>query len=561
MKKLYVYISIGIVLAGSILATTCFGIRQKEKHSQWNEQYDVGMQFLLDGEYEEAIIAFSTAIDIEPKNDEAYIGLIKAYIATNDYDTAEKVFASLRKNDSNSNSLSELYLEIQTKKEEYVKTLGREQDISIYRNFLSNVIIPQQGLADVETINATDPFETPFDELDDCGGLLSAYIIDMDADGTNELLVLGMVPPYFEVYLRIYTIRNSTVVPVCDEILVAQIGRSHELDERVFILNDGKNARVLVYNELISAGHDYYFRIIGNDDEGITTILDMSYIDNTGNGYTAYVSCDIALEEIMEKQFDAQEHFSNKLLYGLVFNSDYSDYEAVYDNVYADAFSAVRDVFTYYNMLVSWEDERFWSIIFDSNQYQIEEIYRSGGNIKKNVFSEEFQDLVEAETVQNELVEQTVADEKSPIEFIGKTLGDLFAYYGTNYEIDALNGSTYFKYPNSPYFFIGKFIMPDSVKDSYQIRSIYAYENYDFIEGLTTNMTFSEVKECVGEKVSLDDPIAYMNYLDYQHGKLEYALDFTLDGYIFSYIWEDDPEKTDSYFVWIKRVDVAPTAD
>ena len=177
------------------------------------------------------------------------------------------------------------------------------------------------------------------------------------------------------------------------------------------------------------------------------------------------------------------------------------------------------------------------------------------------MFSEEFQDLVEVETIQNELVEQTVADEKSPIEFIGKTLGDLFAYYGTNYEIDALNGSTYFKYPNSPYFFIGKFIMPDSVKDSYQIRSIYAYENYDFIEGLTTNMTFSEVKECVGEKISLDDPIAYMNYLDYQHGKLEYALDFTLDGYIFSYIWEDDPEKTDSYFVWIKRVDVAPTAD
>ena len=51
--------------------------------------------------------------------------------------------------------------------------------------------------------------------------------------------------------------------------------------------------------------------------------------------------------------------------------------------------------------------------------------------------------------------------------------------------------------------------MPDSVKDSYQIRSIYAYENYDFIEGLTTNMTFSEVKECVGEKVSLDDPIGF----------------------------------------------------
>ena len=59
MKKAYVYIIIAIVLTGAILAATYFGIVQKEKHYRWNEQYDVGMQFLLDGEYEEAIIAFS----------------------------------------------------------------------------------------------------------------------------------------------------------------------------------------------------------------------------------------------------------------------------------------------------------------------------------------------------------------------------------------------------------------------------------------------------------------------------------------------------------------------
>ena len=54
----------------------------------WQEQYDLGIRYLSDGNYQEAIIAFETAIEIEPKRPEAYLGIAEAYIAAGDRDAA-----------------------------------------------------------------------------------------------------------------------------------------------------------------------------------------------------------------------------------------------------------------------------------------------------------------------------------------------------------------------------------------------------------------------------------------------------------------------------------------
>lgn len=54
----------------------------------WQMQYDLGMKYLSEGNYEEAVIAFTAAIELEPKNVPAYIGLSDVYLATEDYDNA-----------------------------------------------------------------------------------------------------------------------------------------------------------------------------------------------------------------------------------------------------------------------------------------------------------------------------------------------------------------------------------------------------------------------------------------------------------------------------------------
>jgi len=56
----------------------------------WQEQYDLGIRYLSEGNYQEAIIAFSAAIEIDPKRAELYEALADAYIGIGDTDKAQE---------------------------------------------------------------------------------------------------------------------------------------------------------------------------------------------------------------------------------------------------------------------------------------------------------------------------------------------------------------------------------------------------------------------------------------------------------------------------------------
>lgn len=51
-----------------------------QKTPTWQEQYDLGIRYLSEGNYEEAIIAFTAAIEIDPKQVPAYVGRGDAYV-------------------------------------------------------------------------------------------------------------------------------------------------------------------------------------------------------------------------------------------------------------------------------------------------------------------------------------------------------------------------------------------------------------------------------------------------------------------------------------------------
>ena len=52
----------------------------------WQEQYDLGMRYLNEGSYQEAIIAFTAAIEIDEKRPEAYLGRGRAYVLSGETD-------------------------------------------------------------------------------------------------------------------------------------------------------------------------------------------------------------------------------------------------------------------------------------------------------------------------------------------------------------------------------------------------------------------------------------------------------------------------------------------
>ena len=57
----------------------------------WQEQYDLGVKYLSEGNYEEAIVAFTAAIEIDPKRPEAYLKAAEAYEAMGEHQAAADI--------------------------------------------------------------------------------------------------------------------------------------------------------------------------------------------------------------------------------------------------------------------------------------------------------------------------------------------------------------------------------------------------------------------------------------------------------------------------------------
>lgn len=83
------YIAWFITIISVLLLCAC-GSNMAESNSQtlpnnasssltWQEQYDLGIRYLSEGRYQEAIIAFTAAIEIDPKQSLAYVGRGDAY--------------------------------------------------------------------------------------------------------------------------------------------------------------------------------------------------------------------------------------------------------------------------------------------------------------------------------------------------------------------------------------------------------------------------------------------------------------------------------------------------
>ena len=78
MKKIIL-----IIISMMIFITSCGKIeeiQEKEISPSWQEQYDLGMKYLLEENYEEAIVAFTASIEIDPKQAVVYINRGKSYI-------------------------------------------------------------------------------------------------------------------------------------------------------------------------------------------------------------------------------------------------------------------------------------------------------------------------------------------------------------------------------------------------------------------------------------------------------------------------------------------------
>ena len=79
MKRVYNWLLIVVLVLG---LCSC----GQSTEAQWQEQYDLGIRYLSEGNYEEAIITFTAAIEIDPNRAEAYMGRGDAYVGSGETD-------------------------------------------------------------------------------------------------------------------------------------------------------------------------------------------------------------------------------------------------------------------------------------------------------------------------------------------------------------------------------------------------------------------------------------------------------------------------------------------
>lgn len=90
--------TISIILAILLVMSSCsnreVGAQQgADSAAAWQDQYDLGIRYLSEGNYEEAIIAFTAAIEIDPNRAEAYVGRGDAYVGSGE--TEDNLTAAL----------------------------------------------------------------------------------------------------------------------------------------------------------------------------------------------------------------------------------------------------------------------------------------------------------------------------------------------------------------------------------------------------------------------------------------------------------------------------------
>ena len=74
-----------LALCLMLTLSTCGG-KASSGGSGWQDQYDLGIRYLSEGNYKEAVIAFTAAIEIDPKNPTAYLGRAQATVFAGETD-------------------------------------------------------------------------------------------------------------------------------------------------------------------------------------------------------------------------------------------------------------------------------------------------------------------------------------------------------------------------------------------------------------------------------------------------------------------------------------------
>lgn len=115
-----------IIVELALLAVIVLIWPQSVKAGKVEESLKLGDKYLAELEYEQAIAAYLDVIQIDPKCEEAYVALADIYVATGNYEEAEKILEKAKVEvGSSSKVIENKTQEVEAKKTEYVERFDK----------------------------------------------------------------------------------------------------------------------------------------------------------------------------------------------------------------------------------------------------------------------------------------------------------------------------------------------------------------------------------------------------------------------------------------------------
>ena len=211
-KKIIIAV-VAIAAVIIIAAVVVFLLMGSSKKDQWQEQYDLGEQYLTEENYEQAVVAFTAAIEIDDQETDAYMGRAEAYTALgeeddidaalSDYDTvitleATKTQAYIKAADiyvtylseyDSAQEILEKGLEANPDDEELTETLEEVEELieeealkGRYQAYYEKLTELQETYGSAELVSALQ------DTFSYLTGLCFAQLVDFDGNGEEELV-------------------------------------------------------------------------------------------------------------------------------------------------------------------------------------------------------------------------------------------------------------------------------------------------------------------------------------------------------------------------------------
>lgn len=242
------------------------------KAPTWQEQYDLGVRYLEEGNYAEAIIVFTVAIEIDPKQADAYLKTAEAYVKLADIDHAIEIlregWANCPENvelfenqlkelgyfiDQNGSLISFETLQV-TAFEAYQEIL----DLLYYGNLNQWIGYQAEDLVKLKETISYMWYQYPVQSLSETGYTL----MDLNNDNVPELITGTISAAADGMMYDLYTYLDGDVIRVtssgerdryylCDDQIIANEGSSGAADSVVGFYTLERDSSVLTPKEIV----------------------------------------------------------------------------------------------------------------------------------------------------------------------------------------------------------------------------------------------------------------------------------------------------------------------